>query len=66
VKRCGWKTVAGEIFLCVLRIAWELQGIRRNVQNDAATIALEFHPKMQSGERMRPSAINAVTGHVAI
>jgi hypothetical protein len=51
--------------LCVSRIAWKSQGIRRNVQNDAETIALGFHPKMQSAERMRPGAIMAATGHVA-
>jgi len=57
--------VAGDIFLCVLRIAWDLLGIRRTVQNDAETIASGFRPKMEMGSRMRPSAIIAVTGNGA-
>jgi hypothetical protein len=49
------------IFFWVWRIAWDLQCFRRNVQNDAATIALGFLPKVQLGLRMRPSVIIAVT-----
>src|SRR5215204_1506427 len=48
---------------------WGLPGICRGfvgmLQNDAATIALGFRPKMQLGLRMRQSAIGAVTGNDA-
>jgi hypothetical protein len=55
--------VAAGIFSWVWRIAWDLQCFRRIVQNDAATIALGFLPKVQLGLRMRPGAIVAATGH---
>jgi len=48
-----------------LRIAWDLQSFRRAGQNDAATIAFGFRPKMEVGLRMRASVIISVTGHAA-
>jgi hypothetical protein len=48
-----------------LRIAWDLQGIRGNVQNDAETIGLGFRPKIELGLRMRANVIVAATGHGA-
>jgi len=63
-ERRVWETVARDIFLCALPIAWDSQGIRGNAQNDAETIDLGFRPKIELGLWMRPRAIVAATGHV--